>query len=212
MLESLATDSPVIGVTGQDAERRLAPWRPPASPDRVHDRDTRGIGETRSIALWRYGRSRLAIPATVRSGGDRPELLPKPATAMQAAVPCGAEEHLWSIAVARIVLPLTSTCRRRRTSRDFSTLLGAGIDDWRRVTGDGRPCQSRARLAGARATEPGDRAARTRARPAPRGHPEWADARFLAAGLRHAVMDRPMPRPRARFQLVLGWRCGPPCS
>jgi len=50
---------------------------------------------------------------------------------MQAAVPCGAEEHLWSIAVARIVLPPDIHLQAPpNLTEDFSTLLGAGIDDW----------------------------------------------------------------------------------
>jgi FO synthase len=118
--------------------------------------------------------------------------LPKPATAMHAAAPCPAEEHLWSIAVARIVLPPDIHLQAPpNLTEDFSTLLGAGIDDWggvSPVTADhvnperAWPALDRLR----QVTEQHEHVL------APRlaVHPEWADARFVAADLRHAVMDR----------------------
>ena len=42
------------------------------------------------------------------------------------------EDHLWTIAVARLLLPPRCPCRRRRTfaGDDFPALLAAGIDDF----------------------------------------------------------------------------------
>jgi FO synthase len=152
-----------------------------------------GIGETRADRLVAL----RAIASSHARHGHVQEVivqnfLPKPATAMHAAAPCPAEEHLWSIAVARIVLPPDIHLQAPpNLTEDFSTLLGAGIDDWggvSPVTADhvnperAWPALDRLR----QVTEQHEHVL------APRlaVHPEWADARFVAADLRHAVMDR----------------------
>src|SRR5207248_3026472 len=57
--------------------------------------------------------------------------LPKPGTAMHRAVPCPDDEYLWSIAVARMILPEDIHLQAPpNLSDDFGTLLDAGIDDW----------------------------------------------------------------------------------
>ena len=151
-----------------------------------------GIGETRADRLVAL----RAIASSHARHGQVQEVivqnfLPKPATAMHAAPPCPAEEHLWSIAAARIVLPPEVHLQAPpNLTEDFSTLLDAGIDDWggvSPVTADhvnperAWPAVDRLR----RVTEQRGHVL------APRlaVHPEWADARFVAEELRHAVMD-----------------------
>lgn len=57
--------------------------------------------------------------------------LPKLRTAMQKAAPCPPEEFLWSIAVARLILPPSIHLQAPpNLSDDFGVLLDAGIDDW----------------------------------------------------------------------------------
>jgi FO synthase len=152
-----------------------------------------GIGETRADRLLAL----RAIASSHARHGHVQEVivqnfLPKPATAMHAAAPCAAEEHLWSVAVARIVLPPEIHVQAPpNLTEDFSALLDAGIDDWggvSPVTADhinperAWPTLDRLR----EVTEQHDHVL------APRlaVHPEWADARFVAEPLRHAVMDR----------------------
>ena len=57
--------------------------------------------------------------------------LPKPRTGMQNAAPCPHDEYMWSIAVARLMLPDTVHLQAPpNLSDDFGVLLDAGIDDW----------------------------------------------------------------------------------
>src|SRR5947207_602430 len=57
--------------------------------------------------------------------------LPKPGTAMHRAAPCPPDELLWSIAVARLVLPPDVHLQAPpNLSDDLAPLLAAGIDDW----------------------------------------------------------------------------------
>jgi FO synthase len=57
--------------------------------------------------------------------------LPKPGTAMHAAPACPDDEYLWSIAVARLVLPADVPVQAPpNLSSDFGTLLDAGVADW----------------------------------------------------------------------------------
>ena len=57
--------------------------------------------------------------------------LPKPGTTMHRARPCPEDEYLWSIAVARIILPPEIHLQAPpNLSDDFSPLIDAGIDDW----------------------------------------------------------------------------------
>ena len=57
--------------------------------------------------------------------------LPKLRTGMQHAAPCPPEEFLWSIAVARLILPPQIHLQAPpNLSDDFGSLIAAGIDDW----------------------------------------------------------------------------------
>ncbi len=57
--------------------------------------------------------------------------LPKPGTAMAGHPPCPPEEHLWSIATARLVLPAEVHLQAPpNLADDLGPLLAAGIDDW----------------------------------------------------------------------------------
>ncbi|HVF31572.1 MAG TPA: 5-amino-6-(D-ribitylamino)uracil--L-tyrosine 4-hydroxyphenyl transferase CofH [Acidimicrobiales bacterium] len=57
--------------------------------------------------------------------------LPKPGTSMRAAPPCPEDEYLWSVAVARLLLPADIRLQAPpNLSDDFGRLLDAGIDDW----------------------------------------------------------------------------------
>ncbi len=57
--------------------------------------------------------------------------LPKPGTSMHRAAPCPPDELLWSIAVARLVLPADIHLQAPpNLSDDLAPLLAAGIDDW----------------------------------------------------------------------------------
>ena len=57
--------------------------------------------------------------------------LPKPGTAMRNEPPCPMDEFLWSIAVARQILPPEIHLQAPpNLSDDFGVLLDAGIDDW----------------------------------------------------------------------------------
>ena len=57
--------------------------------------------------------------------------LPKAGTAMHKAKPCPEDEYLWSIAVARLLLPPSIHLQAPpNLSDDFGILLDAGIDDW----------------------------------------------------------------------------------
>jgi FO synthase len=91
-----------------------------------------GIGESRRdrvVALE-------AIAAAHRRHGHVQEVivqnfLPKPGTAMHNAPACPGDEHLWSLAVARLVLPPEIHVQGPpNLSEDFGRLLDAGIDDW----------------------------------------------------------------------------------
>jgi FO synthase len=92
-----------------------------------------GIGETRAeriealLALrdlhLRYGHLQEVIVQNFRA---------KPRTRMADAAEPSLEEHLWSIAVARILLPSTVSVQAppNLAYADFPRLLDAGIDDW----------------------------------------------------------------------------------
>ncbi|MGA3216609.1 MAG: 7,8-didemethyl-8-hydroxy-5-deazariboflavin synthase CofG [Acidimicrobiales bacterium] len=91
-----------------------------------------GIGESRADRL-------VALRAIAASHARHAHVqevivqnfLPKKGTAMQASAPCPADEHLWSIAAARLVLPPEIHLQAPpNLTEDFSSLLAAGIDDW----------------------------------------------------------------------------------
>ncbi|HVE46102.1 MAG TPA: 5-amino-6-(D-ribitylamino)uracil--L-tyrosine 4-hydroxyphenyl transferase CofH [Acidimicrobiales bacterium] len=91
-----------------------------------------GIGESRHDRLGAL----RAIAASHRRHGHVQEVivqnfLPKPGTTMHLAPPCPPDELLWSVAVARLVLPMEIHLQAPpNLSEDFGRLLDAGIDDW----------------------------------------------------------------------------------
>jgi len=91
-----------------------------------------GIGESR---LDRIGALEAIVAAHGRHGHVQEVIvqnfLPKAGTSMAAAAACPPEEFLWSIAVARLLLPPEIHLQAPpNLSEDFGRLLGAGIDDW----------------------------------------------------------------------------------
>jgi FO synthase len=91
-----------------------------------------GIGESRQDRIDALE----AIAAAHRRHGHVQEVivqnfLPKPGTAMFRSPACPEDEYLWSVAVARLVLPVTIHLQAPpNLSDDFGRLLDAGIDDW----------------------------------------------------------------------------------
>ncbi|MCA1691612.1 MAG: 7,8-didemethyl-8-hydroxy-5-deazariboflavin synthase CofG, partial [Actinobacteria bacterium] len=91
-----------------------------------------GIGESRADRL----ETLEAIAASDLRHGHVQEVivqnfLPKEGTAMHAWPPCPSEELLWTVAVARLVLPDGIRLQAPpNLSEDFGRLLDAGIDDW----------------------------------------------------------------------------------
>jgi 7,8-didemethyl-8-hydroxy-5-deazariboflavin synthase CofG subunit len=91
-----------------------------------------GIGETRAERL----EALAAIAAAHRRHGHVQEVIvqnfrPKPGTAMAAAAPPPLEDHLWTIAAARVLLPPEVHLQAPpNLTEDFGVLLEAGIDDW----------------------------------------------------------------------------------
>src|SRR3954451_21854524 len=91
-----------------------------------------GIGETRAERLDAL----LAIAASHARHGHVQEVivqnfLPKAGTSMWKAPACPPAEHLWSIAVARLILPADVHLQAPpNLSDDLAPLLAAGIDDW----------------------------------------------------------------------------------
>ena len=91
-----------------------------------------GIGDDRSdrVAAIR------AIAASHRRHGHVQEVivqnfLPKLRTGMQRTPACPPEEYLWTVAMARVLLPADIHLQAPpNLSDDFATLLDAGIDDW----------------------------------------------------------------------------------
>ncbi len=91
-----------------------------------------GIGETRTDRLTALA----AIADAHRRHGHVQEVivqnfLPKPGTAMFKAAPCPADDLVWAIAAARLVLPAEVHVQAPpNLSDDLAPLLDAGIDDW----------------------------------------------------------------------------------
>ena len=91
-----------------------------------------GIGESRAERI----RALLAIADAHRTFGHVQEVIvqnfrPKPGTAMHQADPCPEDELLWSIAVARLLLPPEVHVQAPpNLSDDLGALLDAGIDDF----------------------------------------------------------------------------------
>jgi len=151
-----------------------------------------GIGETRPDRLAAL----REIAASHARHGHVQEVivqnfLPKPGTSMHAWPSCEPEEHLWSIAAARLVLPPDIHVQAPpNLTEDFSTLLDAGIDDWggvSPVTAD-HVNPERAWPALDRLRQVTERHGHVLA-PRLAVHPEWANERFVAGELRFAVLD-----------------------
>jgi FO synthase len=91
-----------------------------------------GIGDTRADQLAAL----RAIAASHARHGHVQEVivqnfLPKPGTAMSKAAPCPADDLVWAIATARLVLPPEIHVQAPpNLSDDLAPLLHAGIDDW----------------------------------------------------------------------------------
>ena len=91
-----------------------------------------GIGESRPERV----RTLSAIADSHRAHGHVQEVivqnfLPKPGTAMHDHPPCPPEELLWTIAVARLVLPADVHVQAPpNLSDDLRPLLDSGLDDW----------------------------------------------------------------------------------
>jgi FO synthase len=91
-----------------------------------------GIGESRADRI----EALEAIAASHARHGHVQEVivqnfLPKERTAMRGADACPGEEELWTLAVARIILPSTIHLQAPpNLTDDFGSLLDAGIDDW----------------------------------------------------------------------------------
>jgi FO synthase len=91
-----------------------------------------GIGESRADRLATLA----AIAASHRRHGHVQEVivqnfLPKAGTAMHRAPPCPADEFLWTIAAARLMLPAEIHLQAPpNLSDDLAPLLDSGIDDW----------------------------------------------------------------------------------
>jgi 7,8-didemethyl-8-hydroxy-5-deazariboflavin synthase CofH subunit/7,8-didemethyl-8-hydroxy-5-deazariboflavin synthase CofG subunit len=153
-----------------------------------------GIGESRRDRLVAL----RAIADSHRRHGHVQEVivqnfLPKPGTAMHAAPACSEEEHLWSIAAARLLLPPDVHVQAPpNLSDDFGRLIDAGIDDFGGVSpvtvdhvNPERAWPELARLR--QVTESRGRSL------APRlgVHPEWAlrPERFLDEATRFFVLD-----------------------
>jgi FO synthase len=91
-----------------------------------------GIGEDRAD---RIAALRAIADSHTRHGHVQEVIvqnfLPKPGTAMRNEAPCPPEEHLWALAVARLVLPPEIHLQAPpNLSDDFGVLLDAGMDDW----------------------------------------------------------------------------------
>ena len=138
MIETLAArlgepGGPHYGAPDKTPERRLATLE---AAGRARVPFTTGIlvgiGETRAERIDALE----AIADSHRRHGHVQEVivqnfLPKLGTSMHKAAPCPPEEHLWSIAVARLILPAGVHVQAPpNLSDDLAPLLAAGIDDW----------------------------------------------------------------------------------
>ena len=91
-----------------------------------------GIGESRADRVAAI----VAIAESHRRHGHVQEVivqnfLPKPGTTMFRAEPCPEDEQLWSVAMARLLLPADVHVQAPpNLTDDFGRLLDAGIDDW----------------------------------------------------------------------------------
>ena len=91
-----------------------------------------GIGESRADRI----ETLRAIAESHRRHGHVQEVivqnfLPKPDTAMHGSPPCPSDEFLWTVAVARTMLPPEIHLQAPpNLSDDLGALIASGIDDW----------------------------------------------------------------------------------
>ncbi len=134
MLESLAPDLEAHrGSPDKLPERRLATLD---AAGRVGVPFTTGL----LVGIGESRRSRIATLRAISESHARhghvqevivQNFLPKPGTAMHRAPACPTEELLWTIAVARLVLPPEVHVQAPpNLSDDLAPLLASGIDDW----------------------------------------------------------------------------------
>ena len=134
MLESLAPDLACHrGSPDKTPERRLATLQ--AAGELAVPFTTGilvGIGETRRQRI----EALVAVADSWRRYGHVQEVIvqnfrPKPGTAMHEVSPCPPEELVWTVAVARLVLPPEIHLQAPpNLSDDLAPLVAAGIDDW----------------------------------------------------------------------------------
>ena len=134
MVETLRDDLPCHrGAPDKTPERRLATLE--AAGELAIPFTTGilvGIGETRDD---RVAALEAIAESHARHGHVQEVIvqnfLPKPGTAMRNDPPCPMDEFLWSIAIARQILPPEIHLQAPpNLSDDFGVLLDAGIDDW----------------------------------------------------------------------------------
>ncbi|MEY2418628.1 MAG: synthase [Actinomycetota bacterium] len=134
MVETLRDDLPCHrGAPDKTAARRLATLEAAGQAQIPYTTGILvGIGEDRADRIEALS----AIAASHAQHGHVQEVivqnfLPKADTAMHNAPACPEEEFLWTIAVARLLLPLDVHLQAPpNLSDDFGVLLDAGIDDW----------------------------------------------------------------------------------
>src|SRR5438477_6206284 len=176
-----------------------------------------GIGESRASRLDAL----RAIAESHRRHGHVQEVtaqnfLPKPGTAMHTADPCPADEYLWTVAAARVVLPPDVHLQAPpNLSDDFGRLLDAGIDDWGGVSpvtpdhvNPERPWPALDRLRQATETRGFGLAPRLTIYPEFASEPE----RWLDPAVRFPVLDRSDAEGLGRDDMrwYAGAECAPP--
>ena len=154
-----------------------------------------GIGEDRADRIEAIA----AIAASHARHGHVQEVivqnfLPKPGTTMRAEPACPSDDYLWTIAMARVLLPDSVHLQAPpNLSDDFASMLDAGIDDWggvSPVTADHvnpeRPWPAIDALSAATSSRGLHLAPRLTV------HPEWAlrPEEWIDASLHFAVLDR----------------------
>ncbi len=134
MIETLRDDLPCHrGAPDKTPERRLATLEAAGRAQVPYTTGILvGIGEERADRIAALE----AIAASHARHGHVQEVivqnfLPKADTAMHKEPPCPEDEFLWSIAVARLILPADIHLQAPpNLSDEFGKLLDAGIDDW----------------------------------------------------------------------------------
>jgi 7,8-didemethyl-8-hydroxy-5-deazariboflavin synthase CofH subunit/7,8-didemethyl-8-hydroxy-5-deazariboflavin synthase CofG subunit len=174
-----------------------------------------GIGESRHDRITALSE----IASAHRRHGHVQEVLiqnflPKPGTAMRAAPACPVEEHLWTIAAARVILPGEIHLQAPpNLSADPTQLIEAGIDDFGGISpvtidhvNPERPWPEIASLAEAVASAGFTLVARLAIHPSYALEPD----RWLDEGLRFSVLDLSDAEGLARDHLWSSGGSAPP--